>query len=182
MHDLVELIKISPQILLEIRYASSNNFTGQAVYPSSRCFLRKKTAEKLHLVQENLQKMGLGLKVYDGYRPFSVQKIFWQIVPDSRYIADPAVGSKHNRGASVDVTLVTLGGVELPMPSEFDDFSERASHKYEGASLEAMKNRELLKQAMVAGGFIPYENEWWHYDDPDWKEYPLLDLSIDSLG
>ena len=178
MNDLVELIKISPKILLDIRYAGTNNFTGRAVYPSSRCFLLKKAAVRLHRVQQNLEKMGLGLLVFDGYRPLSVQKIFWSIVPDPRYVADPAEGSKHNRGASVDLTLVGPDGRELPMPTEFDDFTEKAGHGYRDAPEEAIGNRDLLRTAMEAEGFIPYEGEWWHYDDPDWKNHPILDIDI----
>lgn len=182
MHGLVELIKISPKILLDIRYATERNFTGRKIYLSERCFLIKKTALRLDKVQKNLEKLGLGLKVFDGYRPCHVQEIFWGYVPDPRYIADPKVGSKHSRGASVDVALVDLTGKELSMPSEFDEFSEKASYRYDKGSLEALKNREFLKQAMMAEGFIPYEEEWWHFDDPEWDQYPLLDIGIDLLG
>jgi D-alanyl-D-alanine dipeptidase len=180
MNDLVELSKISPRILLDIRYATPNNFTGKAVYPSARCFLLREAADRLHRVQLNLEKMGLGLKVYDGYRPLAVQKIFWALVPDPRYVADPAEGSKHNRGASVDLTLVGPDGQELLMPTEFDDFTEKAGHGYMGGPEEALLNRNILRSAMEAEGFIPYEGEWWHYDDPDWKNFPILDISIPS--
>ncbi len=180
MDDLVELIQITPRILLDIRYATPHNFTGKSVYASARCFLRKKTAERLHRVQLFLEKKGLGLKIYDGYRPLSVQKIFWELVPDRRYVADPKVGSKHNRGASVDLTLVDSRGVELLMPTEFDDFSERASHLYSGGAKEALANRSELKSAMEREGFLSFENEWWHYDDPDWAQYPILDIDIPS--
>lgn len=175
---MIELIQISPRIKLDIRYATTNNFTGRVVYPSSRCFLLKQTAERLHRVQLGLEKRGLGLKVYDGYRPLHVQKIFWALVPNSLYVADPAKGSRHNRGASVDLTLVDAEGNELPMPTEFDDFSENAGHGYQGGSEESRKNRDLLKMAMMAEGFVPYVNEWWHYDDPEWKNFPILDLPI----
>ena len=162
MKDLVELICVSPNIILDIRYATANNFTGRAVYPSSRCFLLRRTAERLHRVQLALEKRGMGLQVFDGYRPPEVQKIFWELMPDPRYVADPAAGSKHNRGSAVDLTLA--GRL---MPTDFDDFSGRASHSYQGGSQETLENRELLRQAMAAEGFLPYEPEWWHYDDPD---------------
>ena len=179
MHDLVELIRISPKILLDIRYATSNNFTGQIVYSSLRCFLLHKTAVRLHRVQLELEKMGLGLKVFDGYRPPSAQEIFWRLVPNTRYVADPKIGSKHTRGASVDLTLVR-GTQELLMPTDFDDFTEKASRNYSGGSKEALMNRDFLEQAMKSQGFIPYEHEWWHYDDPDWKDCPLLDVAVPS--
>lgn len=178
MISLVELIKISPKILLDIRYATANNFTGKAVYSSARCFLLLRTAERLHRVQIRLEKEGVGLKVYDGYRPLSVQKIFWDLIPDPRYVADPAVGSKHNRGASVDLTLVRADGIEMPMPTDFDDFTQRSARSYQGGSKDALRNRDRLEEAMKAEGFIPHENEWWHYDDPDWENYPVLDIPI----
>lgn len=181
MHGLVELAKINPRILLEIRYATVRNFTGRKIYFSDRCFLQKNTAERLSKVQENLEKISFGLKVLDAYRPRYVQEIFWEIVRDSRYIAHPSVGSKHSRGAAVDVTLVDHLSNELEMPSEFDEFSEKSSHSYNKASLQALKNRNLLKEAMIAEGFIAYEEEWWHYDDPNWESYPLLDVRIESL-
>jgi len=169
--NLVELSQISPRILLDIRYATANNFMGRSVYPSESCFLLQKTAERLHQVQLNLEKRGLCLKVFDGYRPLSVQKILWQIFPNSPYIADPAIGSKHNRGAAVDLTLA-----DRLMPSEFDEFTERAHHSYQGEPQEALENRDILRRAMEAEGFIPYEEEWWHYDDPEWEKYPILDV------
>ncbi len=178
MSDLIEIIQISPGIRLDIRYATSRNFTGRAIYPSDRCFLQRKTAQRLHQVQCALEKKGLGLKVFDGYRPLSVQKIFWELVPNPSYVADPAIGSKHNRGASVDLTLVDARGIDLPMPTEFDAFCEEAAHSYQGGSKEELLNRETLKQAMMSMGFLPYEKEWWHYDDPEWERYPILDIDI----
>ncbi len=182
MNDFVELVSISPKILLDIRYATSRNFTGRPVYTSPRCFLRRKTADRLHRVQLLLENQGYGLKVYDGYRPLAAQKIFWSLVPDARYVADPAEGSCHNRGASVDLTLVDAAGRDLPMPTEFDDFSERASHAYQKGPKKALFYRDFLKKTMMAQGFIPYENEWWHYDDPDWESYPIVDVRIEDLA
>lgn len=178
MNDLVELIQISPRIRLDIRYASANNFVGRAVYSSSRCFLLCQTANRLHRVQWALERKELGLKVFDGYRPLSVQKIFWSMIPDPRYVADPAEGSNHNRGGSVDLTLIGVDGQELLMPTEFDDFTEKAKHSYRGGPKEALRNRNLLDQAMKAEGFVSYEHEWWHYDDPDCKNFPILDIPI----
>lgn len=181
MNDLIELKNLSPNILLEILYATPNNFVGKVVYPSSRCFLRRKTAMRLHKVQLALEKIGLGLKVWDGYRPLSVQKIFWNLLPDSRYVADPAIGSRHNRGASVDLTLVDKAGNELPMPTGFDDFSEKASRSYQGASQEQLRNRLILEEAMAKEGFLLYPHEWWHFDDPDWEVYPILDIPLEGM-
>ena len=178
MKDLVEVIKVSPRIRLDIRYATPNNFTGKKVYPSERCFLRPKTAKRLHLVQLALEKRGLGLKIYDGYRPLSIQKVFWKLVPNPNFVADPEKGSKHNRGASVDLILVDSMGKELPMPTEFDEFSEKASRKFMNCSLEALKNRELLEKMMTEQEFIPFEHEWWHFDDPEWESYPILDTDV----
>jgi len=174
---LIELQKISPKIQKELVYATPHNFTGKAVYPpSARLFLVEETAQRLHLVQLALEKKGLGLKVYDGYRPLSVQKIFWEICPNPCYVADPKIGSRHNRGTAVDVTLVDMHGKELPMPSGYDDFSEKAHRTYLGCSEEEAKNRSLLEGAMWFEGFIPYPMEWWHFDDPNWEKYPILDI------
>lgn len=178
MKDLVEVIKVSPRICLDIRYATPNNFTGKKVYSSGRCFLRPKTAERLHLVQLSLEKQGLGLKIYDGYRPLSIQKVFWKLAPNPNYIADPEKGSKHNRGASVDLTLVNSMGKELPMPTPFDEFSEKASRSFMNCSPESRKNRQLLEKVMTEEGFIPFEYEWWHFDDPEWESYSILDIDI----
>lgn len=179
--NLVELRKISPNIRFEVLYATPRNFTGRAVYTSPKVYLLRQTAKRLHRVQCALEKRGLGLKVYDGYRPFSVQKIFWELVPNPKYVADPAQGSRHNRGASVDVTLVDRQGNDLPMPTPFDEFSERAHRSYPGCSQKEAQNRDLLGAAMDAEGFIPYPEEWWHFDDPDWERYPLLDIPFEEL-
>jgi D-alanyl-D-alanine dipeptidase len=180
MNGLVELITISPKIVLDIRYATSRNLLGRPVYSSARCFLLKSAAERLHRVQQSLIKRHLGLKVFDGYRPLSVQKQFWACCPDIRFFADPAVGSNHNRGAAVDLTLVDSSGSELPMPSDFDEMSERSHPSYQGGDPAALQNREILITAMTQGGFLACPTEWWHFDDPDFARYPILDVSLEN--
>ncbi len=180
--DLVDIANINPNIRLDIRYATTNNFTGKVVYLSSRCYLRRGTAEKLNKVQQELQELGLGLKIFDGYRPLSVQEKFWEICPDPRYVADPAEGSKHNRGSAVDVTLIELAtGNELSMPSGFDEFTEKAHRAYASMLPPAGRNCKLLELIMVKHGFIPLPTEWWHFDDEDWQSYELLDKTFDQL-
>ncbi len=179
---LVELTTIVPHIKLDIRYATTNNFTGKVVYPSARCFLQEPAAKSLAAVQIELKKQGLGIKVFDGYRPLSVQKIFWNICPDTRYVANPAKGSKHNRGTAIDLTIIDLKtGQEVAMPSGYDDFTEKAHRKYEAMAPEAAKNCKLLEDIMVKHGFIPIVTEWWHYDWNDWKQFAILDVAFDDL-
>lgn len=182
---LVEPTKLDPTIRLDLRYATANNFTGVVVYPAARCWLRRDVAERLVRVQARLRAQHLGLALFDCYRPFSVQQRFWALVPDPRYVAEPVVengkptaGSKHNRGAAVDLTLVDANGTELPMPTAFDDFSERAHRNAQDASPEALRNRALLEDAMRAEGFEPLPTEWWHFDGPDWQRYELIDQPL----
>jgi D-alanyl-D-alanine dipeptidase len=180
--DLVEIRAINPRIRVELPYATPHNFTGVAVYRSTRCYLRRAVAANLSAVQEALEKHGLGLKVWDGYRPLSVQKKFWALVPDARYVASPEKGSRHNRGAAVDVTLVDRDGHELEMPTKFDDFSERASASASGHTPQALANRAVLQEVMTAHGFQIFPSEWWHFDAIGWEKFPLLDLDPASLA
>ncbi|MFN7138492.1 MAG: D-alanyl-D-alanine dipeptidase [Limisphaerales bacterium] len=180
--DLVDVEKFIPGIVLDIRYATTNNFTGKQVYPVAKCYLRRATAEKLKKVQEELKKQNLGLKVYDGYRPLSVQKKFWELVPDERYVANPAKGSKHNRGGAVDLTLVDSKGKELPMPTPYDDFTEKAHQNYSKLPANIIRNRALLRTVMEKHGFKNIRTEWWHFDDTDWQQYDLMDISFDELA
>ncbi len=177
----VELVKLDPSIRLDIRYATTNNFTKQPVYPEARCFLRRAVAQRLIAVQKELRGMGLGLKVFDGYRPLAIQKKFWALVPDERYVANPAKGSRHNRGAAVDLTLIHADGSEVTMPTPYDDFTEKAHRDYMKLPAEALHNRELLERVMVKHGFIPFATEWWHFDAPGWESYPIMDLSFSEL-
>lgn len=179
--DLVDIQEIAPRIVLDIRYATENNFMKKKVYGVARCVLRREVAERLSQVQTDLEKQGLGLKVYDCYRPLAVQKIMWQIVAARPYVANPARGSKHNRGAAVDLTLVDSNGQELEMPTQFDNFTFRAHRNYQGASREAKKNRSLLQEAMKKRGFIPLSKEWWHFDAVGWQKFEIMDVPLESI-
>ena len=178
---LIDIRTVNNKIALDIRYATTNNFFKRKLYPVGRCVLRGAAAKILSQVQDDLAKRGLGLKVYDCYRPLSVQKQMWDIMPDPNYVADPAKGSRHNRGAAVDVTLVDRNGKELEMPSGFDDFTERAHRDYTGGNPQALKNRQLLEDAMKKYGFIPLATEWWHFDAPGWDKFSILDVPFGAI-
>ncbi len=181
-NDLVEVKKIIPNVVLDVRYATTNNFTGQKLYDGDRAFLHRAVAKKLGAAQKEFNQMGFGLKIYDAYRPISVQRKMWAIYPVEGYVANPAKGSRHNRGAAVDVTLINLkDGNELLMPSGYDEFSEKAHRNYTGASEEAIRNRDLLERVMGKHGFTGLPTEWWHFDDVNWKRYDLLDLDSSEI-
>jgi D-alanyl-D-alanine dipeptidase len=182
--DLVEIVRLDPTIRLDVRYATPNNFLGRPVYREARAFLQRPAAEALVRVGAALKKLGYGLTVFDAYRPWSVTKVFWDATPIDKkvFVADPAVGSKHNRGCAVDLTLHDLGtGRELQMPSEFDEMSERSSASFAGGSAEDRARRDLLRRAMEAEGFTVYPDEWWHFDFRDWQKYRIQNLPFDSL-
>lgn len=181
--DLVDVITINPNIRLDVRYATKNNFMNTELYSSSRCFLLRCVAEKLSKVQAELETKGFGLKVFDGYRPMPVQRAMWEKVPDERYVSNPAKGGRHTRGTAVDVTLVRfVDGLELEMPTGFDDFTESAwSDRIEGITKEAIKNRSLLQEVMTKHGFEIMTTEWWHFDVAGWRDYPTLECTFDEL-
>jgi D-alanyl-D-alanine dipeptidase len=180
-NQLVDIHSINPRILLDIRYATANNFTHRPLYSQARCLLRASIAADLAQVQASLEAQGLGLKVYDCYRPLSVQRKMWRIMPDSRYVANPAVGSRHNRGSAVDVTLVDREGQELEMPTAFDDFSDRAHLDYRGGSAESRRHRQILQQVMNQHGFISLPTEWWHFDGRNWHQYQVMDVPLEQI-
>ena len=180
--DFVEIIQLDSTIIIDLKYATPNNFVGQVLYDSDRCFLRQVTAERLVRVQRALQKRGLGLKIWDGYRPHSVQFKMWELVPNPDFVGNPYKGSRHNRGAAVDVTLVDSLGNELEMPTPFDDFTDKARRRYKKLPPHILKNRQILEDAMKAQGFIPLTSEWWHFDDPNWKKFKLENISIKELA
>ncbi|HTR81579.1 MAG TPA: M15 family metallopeptidase [Bacteroidota bacterium] len=177
--DLVDVRSINRSIALDIRYATKNNFTHHKLYPVARCMLRRVVAESLSAVQKELQRRGLGLKVYDGYRPLSIQKKLWRAVPDDRYVANPKKGSRHNRGAAVDLTIVDSRGKELAMPTPFDDFTVRAHTDYRNLPPAVLKNRALLEQVMVRHGFLTMRTEWWHFDFQHWGKFHILDVPLE---
>jgi zinc D-Ala-D-Ala dipeptidase len=179
---MVELPKWIPGIILDLRYAGNNNFTGHKLYPQSRAFLRLPAALALAKVQAKLKEKGLGLKIYDAYRPYAATKLMWELVKDERYAASPKKGSGHNRGAAVDLSLVDLKtGKELAMPTAFDDFSEKSHHDYMQLPQAALENRQLLKTVMEENGFKALSTEWWHYYLPDAQRFELMDLSFKEL-
>jgi D-alanyl-D-alanine dipeptidase len=182
--DLVELVKLDPTIRLDIRYATTNNFAGRQVYTQARAFLQRPAAEALVRVHRQLEAQGLGLLIFDAYRPWSVTKIFWDITPPEKrnFVANPRSGSKHNRGCAVDLTLLDRRtGKPLPMPSEYDEFSERAYGDYSGGTEQERRNRELLRAAMEAEGFAVVPHEWWHFDYKDWRRYRIENVPFESL-
>ncbi len=179
--DMVDIHQMNPSIILDIRYATPNNFLHRAVYKQARCFLVKEAAERLNAVQKELQSIGLGLKVFDGYRPLSVQKEMWAIMPDPGYVANPKHGSRHNRGSAVDLTLVDSTGKELEMPTPFDSFSQRAHQNYMKLPAKVRQNRWILRTVMEKHGFVPIRTEWWHYNLKNWRKYPIMDISFEEL-
>jgi D-alanyl-D-alanine dipeptidase len=183
--ELVELVKLDPTFKLDIRYATNNNFLGRPVYKEARAFLQRPAAEALVRVQRNLRKQGFGLLIFDGYRPWAVTKDFWDSTPPSKhnFVANPAKGSKHNRGCAVDLSLYELStGQEVEMPSAYDEMTERAYPTYDGGQQESRRLRDVLRAAMEAEGFVVNEYEWWHFDFKDWQKYPILNLSFAQLS
>lgn len=176
--DLVDVMRWVPALEVEMRYAKDDNFLNKAVYPASRCLLHREAAIALSQVQAQLLLKGYRLKIWDAYRPLSVQKQMWKLKPDPRYVANPVQGSRHNRGAAVDCTLVNFDGVELEMPSKFDDFSPAAHASALAASEVAKINLGVLQNAMREGRFSVMNTEWWHFDYAEWKGYPALDVPI----
>ncbi len=164
-------------------YASAGNFTGKVLYKKPAAYMRMEAAVALRKINEDLKQQNLGLKIFDTYRPYSVTMKMWEAVPDDRYAANPAKGSGHNRGAAVDLTLYDLStGAELPMPTLFDDFTERAHHGYMQLDSAVLKNRKTLKGIMEKYGFVALETEWWHYYLPNAAQrFELLDIGFKKM-
>jgi D-alanyl-D-alanine dipeptidase len=183
--DLVELTSLDKTIKLDIRYATSNNFVGRPVYTEARAFLQRPAAEALLNVQHELKKKGLGLVIFDGYRPWTVTKLFWDVVPEDKrkFVADPSKGSKHNRGCAVDLSIYDLKtGEPIPMPSGYDEFTDRASPDYKGGTDQETANREMLRKLMESVGFTVNPNEWWHFDYKDWQDYAIYDIPFSEAS
>ena len=183
--ELVELVRLDPTIKLDIRYATTENFLSTPMYSQARAFMQRPAAEALANVNQKLHAQGYGLVIHDAYRPWYVTKMFWDATPDDKkiFVADPATGSKHNRGCAVDLSLYDLkSGREVSMPSVYDEMTPRAFAEYPGGSAEEREHRATLRTAMESDGFSVYPNEWWHFDYKDWKEYPIMNVRFEDLG
>ncbi len=180
---MVDLKKAIPGLQLDLRYATANNFMQRKFYPKiNTTYLRKAAADSLAVIQKELLKKGLTLKIFDAYRPYSVTEKLWEPVKDDRYAADPKKGSGHNRGIAVDLTIVDLKTkAEVDMGTSFDNFSDTAHHAFTGLPKEILQNRLLLKNIMEKHGFKPLDTEWWHYYLPNTAFYELLDLDFKQL-
>jgi D-alanyl-D-alanine dipeptidase len=173
---LIDLREADPTLMIEAVYATARNFVGIPLYRSDRLYLLPHVAAKVVRINQRLQREGFRVKVWDAYRPHSVQVQMWKVMPVPGYVADPAKGSNHNRGCAVDVTLVDTAGHELPMGTGFDEFSERAHRRFGDLPAHVLENRKRLERAFVAEGFVPLPTEWWHYDDADAASYPVLNI------
>lgn len=181
--QMADLKKTVPGILLDLRYATRNNFTKHILYSwAGTTFMRTAPAQALAGIQQALREKGYGIKVFDAYRPWSATKEMWELVKDERYVADPSKGSNHNRGLAIDLTLVRLAsGTELNMGTGFDNFTDTAHHSFTQLPQEVRNNRSMLKTLMEQHGFKPLESEWWHYTWPDDRKYEVLDIPLKKL-
>lgn len=176
INDLSALVRVkdySPTVYVDLKYATDDNFMGQRIYDFNEAWLRRGTALRLAKAQELLLEQGYSLKIWDAWRPLAAQFRMWEVYPVSGYVANPTGGgsSRHNRGSAVDVTLVTADGKDLPMPTPFDDFAAKPNRDYGKYAPEAAANARRMEAAMTAAGFLPYDGEWWHFNDCD--PYPV---------
>ncbi|MBT8397511.1 MAG: M15 family metallopeptidase [Gemmatimonadetes bacterium] len=183
--DLVELVDLDPTIRLDIRYATTNNFMGEVFYSSPQAFLQRPAAEALVRAHEWLKERGFGLMIHDGYRPWYVTKMFWDATPPhlKNFVADPAAGSRHNRGCAIDLTLYDLEtGEVVLMPAGFDEMSPRSNADFPGGTSRQRWYRKLLRDAMDAQGFEVFPDEWWHFDYEDWRRYRIGNKVFAEIG
>ena len=182
--DLVELRDLDPSIRYDIRYETGRNFMGEPFYTSQHAFLQRPAAEALVRAHRALEARGFGILVYDAYRPWHVTRMFWDATPVELrdFVANPADGSRHNRGAAADVTLYDRStGEPVSMPSGYDEFTERAAADYPGGTPEQRAHRALLRRTLEAEGFAVLPGEWWHFDYRDWRRYPILNATFEEL-
>ena len=182
--DLVELTKLDPTIKLDVRYATTNNFLGSVFYAEARAFLQRPAADAVVRAHRVLAPLGYGLLIHDGYRPWYVTKTFWDTTPPDKkwLVADPAQGSRHNRGAAVDLTMYDLRtGAVIEMPSTYDESTPRAYAFYPGGTSLQRWHRALLRRVMEAEGFAVNPEEWWHFDYRDWRRYAIGNVAFDRL-
>ncbi len=180
--ELVEIKKAIPSVVLDIRYATTNNFMKEVMYRQPRAFARKPVVEKLKAIQAALNNDGYGLKIYDGYRPYDVTVLFYEKASDKNFVANPAKGSKHNRGCAIDLSIIDLKtGKDVPMPTPYDSFEAAASATYEDLPAQIIKNRDYLIKMMEANGFKVLPHEWWHFDFIGWQNFDLMDIPFEKL-
>ena len=182
---LVNLKKVIPDVILDLKYATANNFTGTKLYKyAATTYLRKEVAFALLKVNDDLKNVGFGLKIFDAYRPYSVTKLMWDIVHDERYVANPLKGSGHNKGIAVDLTIIDMNTLnELKMGTAFDNFTDSAHHSFtKNLPLEIIANRSLLKSTMEKYGFKSLETEWWHYSFSSNENYEVMDIDFKKLA
>lgn len=182
--ELVEIFEREDGPRLDVRYATADNFIGRQVYAEARVFLQRPAAAALMRAHERLKPEGFGLLLFDGYRPWSVTRIFWDSVDGQKrlFVANPAMGSRHNRGCTVDLSLYHADtGLEASMPSAFDEMNEKSFPDFVGGSPEARARRDLLRAAMEAEGFSVHPREWWHFDFRDWSHYAILDSPFSEI-
>ena len=175
--DFVNIEEVSDNFVLDMRYATSNNFLKEKVYSCAKCYVRKDVAQALIKVNNDLMKQGFKIKFFDCYRPHSVQKKMWKIFPNPGYVADPKGGSIHNKGAAIDITLVTLDGAWVNMGTDFDHFGKEAHHAYTGHSKSILSNRKVLRETMQKHGFATIRTEWWHYNYKKGIRYKISDFT-----
>lgn len=181
-NQLIEIKKAIPNITLDIRYATRNNFMKQVMYKEARAFARKPVVAQLKRVQLALNKKGYGLKIFDAYRPYAITKAFYKKAKNKNFVANPKKGSKHNRGCAIDLTLIDLKtGKEVQMPTPYDSFAKEASPSYSNLPPTVIKNRSLLITSMQSYGFRVLSNEWWHFDFIGWKKYAIMDIPFEKL-
>ncbi len=181
--DLVDVTRLVPDAVLDIRYATADNFVGHRLYPVARCLLRRPVAERLARAASHLRERGYRIRLYDCYRPLSVQRELWRARPQRGFVADPRPGSNHNRGAAVDLSLVDLAGREVEMPTPYDAFDRRArADAVAGVSPAAIRHRTVLRSAMEEAGFRVNRAEWWHFHSADARSYALLDVPLDGAS
>ncbi len=175
--DFVDITSLSNDFVLDMRYATSNNFLKEKVYPCAKCYVRKNVANALLQANKDLMKEGYRIKLFDCYRPHSIQKKMWKIFPNPGYVADPKGGSVHNRGAAVDLSIVRLDGGAIDMGTDFDHFGKEAHHSYSMLSKTVLGHRKLLKEIMQKNGFTTIRTEWWHYNYKSGKSYKISDFT-----
>jgi D-alanyl-D-alanine dipeptidase len=180
--ELVDLERFVPGVILDIRYATKNNFVGERIYNIAKAYARRPVAEALQKVQQDLKALGFGIKIFDAYRPYKATVKFYEVYKDTTYVASPYRGSRHNRGCAIDMTLIDLKtGKDLKMPTEYDSFRKEAWPSAAIKDPEARKNRELLIKSMEKYGFRVNSSEWWHFDFVGYRKYEILDIDFEEL-